>query len=129
MTYEIRKAAVLGAGTMGAAIAAHLANVGIPSFLLDIVPTSLTDDEQKRGLTLADRAVRNRIARQGLERCLQARPANLYHPDLARLITLGNFEDNFGWVGQADWIIEAVVERLDIKQPLMQRVEEGRRPG
>ncbi len=128
MTYEIRKAAVLGAGTMGAAIAAHLANVGIPSFLLDIVPSSLSDDEQKRGLSLADAEVRNRIARQGLERCLRARPSNLYHPDLARLIRVGNLEDNFGWVGEADWVVEAVVERFDIKQPLMARVDQVRGP-
>ena len=128
MAYEIRKAAVLGAGTMGAAIAAHLANVGIPSFLLDIVPSSLSDDEQKRGLSLADPEVRNRIARQGLERCLKARPSNLYHPDLARLIRVGNLEDNFGWVGEADWVIEAVVERLEIKQPIMARVDQVRQP-
>ena len=128
MTYRVHQAVVLGAGTMGAAIAAHLANVGIPSYLLDIVPTSLTDDEKKRGLTLQSPDVRNRIVRQGVERCLKARPANLYHPDLARLIRIGNFEDNFDWVGQADWIIEAVVERLDIKQPLMKRVDEVRRP-
>ena len=128
MPYRVRKAVVLGAGTMGAAIAAHLANVGIPSFLLDIVPTSLSEEEKKRGLTLQTPEVRNRIVRKGLERCLKARPANLYHPDLARLIRIGNFEDNFDWVGQADWIIEAVVERLDIKQPLMQRVDEVRRP-
>ena len=114
MTYRVHQAVVLGAGTMGAAIAAHLANVGIPSYLLDIVPTSLTDDEKKRGLTLQSADVRNRIVRQGVERCLKARPANLYHPDLARLIRIGNFEDNFDWVGQADWIIEAVVERLDM---------------
>ena len=128
MTYEIRKAAVLGAGTMGAAIAAHLANVGIPSFLLDIVPSSLSDDEQKRGLSLADTEVRNRIARQGLERCLKARPSNLYHPDLARLIHVGNLEDNFAWVGEADWVIEAVVERLEVKQPLMARIDQVRQP-
>src|SRR3989304_3223656 len=128
MTYEIRKAAVLGAGTMGAAIAAHLANVGIPSFLLDIVPSSLSDDEQKRGLRLGDPEVRNRIARQGLERCLKARPSNLYHPDLARLVRVGNLEDDFASVGEADWVIEAVVERLEIKQPLMARIDEGRRP-
>jgi 3-hydroxyacyl-CoA dehydrogenase len=128
MPYRVKQAAVLGAGTMGAAIAAHLANVGIPSVLLDIVPTSLTDDEKKRGLTLKDAEVRNRIVRQGMDRCLKARPANLYHADLARLIRTGNFEDNFDWVRQADWIIEAVVERLDIKQPLMQRVDEVRRP-
>jgi 3-hydroxyacyl-CoA dehydrogenase len=113
---------------MGAAIAGHLANVGIPSFLLDIVPPALNDDEKKRGLTMADPEVRNRIARQGLERCLKARPSNLYHPDLARLIRIGNLEDNFGWVGEADWVIEAVVERLEIKQPLMARVDAVRRP-
>jgi 3-hydroxyacyl-CoA dehydrogenase len=113
---------------MGAAIAAHFANVGIPSFLLDIAPTSLTEDEKKRGLDLKNGEVRNRIVRQGLERCLKARPANLYHPDLARLIRTGNFEDNFDWVGEADWIIEVVVERLELKQPLMKRVDEVRRP-
>jgi 3-hydroxyacyl-CoA dehydrogenase len=128
MPYNIRSAAVLGAGTMGAAIAAHLANVGIPSFLLDIVPSKLSDDEQKRGLSLSDPVVRNRIARQGMERCLKARPANLYHPDLARAITVGNFEDNFDWVGKADWVIEAVVERLEIKRPLMARIDEVRQP-
>ncbi|HMK08108.1 MAG TPA: 3-hydroxyacyl-CoA dehydrogenase family protein, partial [Anaerolineales bacterium] len=127
MPYRVRSAAVLGAGTMGAAIAAHLANVGIPSTLLDIVPTSLSEEEKKRGLSLQDGEVRNRVVRQGLERCLKARPANLYHPDLARLIRTGNFEDDFGRVAEADWIIEAVVERLDIKQPLMGRVDEVRR--
>jgi 3-hydroxyacyl-CoA dehydrogenase len=128
MPYRIHHAVVLGAGTMGAAIAAHLANVGIPSDLLDILPTSLSEDEQKRGLTLQSPEVRNRVVRQGFERCLKARPANLYHPDLARLVRLGNFEDDFDRVGQADWIIEAVVERVDIKQPLMKRVDEIRRP-
>ena len=128
MSYKIQKAVVLGAGTMGAAIAAHLANVGIPSFLLDIVPTELTSDEEGRGLTLKDRVVRDRIARQGLERCLKARPANLYHADLARLIRVGNLEDDFECVAEADWIIEAVIERLDIKQPLMARIDAARRP-
>jgi 3-hydroxyacyl-CoA dehydrogenase len=128
MSYRIRKAAVLGAGTMGAAIAAHFANVGIPSLLLDIVPGELTADEARRGLTLDDRAVRNRIAREGLERCLKARPANLYHADLASLIRIGNFDDDFEQLAEADWIVEAVVERLDIKQALMARVDAVRRP-
>ena len=81
MAYRIQQAVVLGAGTMGAAIAAHLANVGIPSDLLDIVPTStVSEDERSAGCTLTVREVRNRFVRQGFERCLKARPANLYHP-------------------------------------------------
>ena len=127
MTYHIHKAAILGAGTMGAAIAAHLANVGIPSYLLDIVPPELTADEKARGLTRDDREVRNRFAREGLQRCLKARPANFFVEDGARLITIGNLEDDFAWIGQVDWVIEAVVERLDIKQKLMARVDEVRR--
>jgi 3-hydroxyacyl-CoA dehydrogenase len=128
MTYRVHKAAVLGAGTMGAAIAAHLANVGVPCYLLDIVPPELTADEKARGLSLKDLEVRNRFARDGLQRCLKARPANFFVEDGARLITIGNLEDNFEWVGQVDWVIEAVVERLEIKQRLMARIDEVRRP-
>jgi 3-hydroxyacyl-CoA dehydrogenase len=128
MAYQIHKAAVLGAGTMGAAIAAHLANVGIPSYLLDIVPPATTADEKTRGLTLADREVRNRFAREGLQRCLKARPANFFVEDGARLITIGNLEDDFARLGEVDWIIEAVVERLDVKQQLMARIDSVRRP-
>ena len=128
MAYHIQKAAVLGAGTMGAAIAAHLANVGIPSYLLDIVPPATTADEKSRGLTLADGQVRNRFAREGLQRCLKARPANFFVEDGARLITIGNLEDDFGRLEEVDWIIEAVVERLDIKQQLMARIDGVRRP-
>ncbi len=128
MSYSIQRVAVIGAGTMGAAIAAHLANVGIPSYLLDIVPRELTPEEEKKGLTLDDPTVRNRIVNQGLERCLKARPANFYVPENAELITTGNLEDNFDWVGEADWIIEVIVERLDVKQDLMARIEEVRKP-
>ncbi len=128
MSYAINRVAVIGAGTMGAAIAAHLANVGIPCYLLDIVPRELTPEEKKKGLTLQDPAVRNRIVNAGLQRCLKARPANFYVQENVELITTGNLEDNFDWVGEADWVIEAVVERLDIKQQLMARIEEVRRP-
>jgi 3-hydroxyacyl-CoA dehydrogenase len=128
MSYSIRRVAVVGAGTMGAAIAAHLANVGIPTYLLDIVPRELTADEEKEGLTLDDPAVRNRIVNAGLEHCLRARPANFYVKDNAALITVGNLEDNFDWIAQVDWIIEAIVERLDIKQQLMARIDEVRKP-
>ncbi|WP_069806122.1 3-hydroxyacyl-CoA dehydrogenase/enoyl-CoA hydratase family protein [Thermogemmatispora onikobensis] len=110
MGYQIRKAAVIGAGVMGAAIAAHLANVGIPSLLLDIVPPDAGAD-------------RNRVARTGLERALKARPAAFYSPKKARLITVGNIEDNLEEAAQADWIVEAVFERLDVKQQLYDRLE------
>src|ERR1700719_4681740 len=102
-TRFIASAAVLGAGVMGAAIAAHLANVGIPSLLLDIVPPTAGKD-------------RNVIARTGLEKTLKARPAAFYSPKLARLITTGNIEDDLDRLGEANWIIEAVFGQLDIKQ-------------
>jgi 3-hydroxyacyl-CoA dehydrogenase len=129
MKHTINRVAVIGAGTMGAAIAAHLANVGIPSYLLDIAPRELTSKEKDQGLTLDHPAVRNRIVNQGWQRCIKARPANLFTKDLAERVTLGNLEDNFAWVGEADWIVEAIVERLDIKQQLMARIEAARKPG
>jgi 3-hydroxyacyl-CoA dehydrogenase len=129
MSYAINRVAVIGAGTMGAAIAAHLANAGIPSYLLDIVPRSLTPDEEAKGLTLDDPQVRNRIVREGWQRCVEARPANLFSPNVSDRVTLGNLEDNFDWLGEVDWIIEAIIERLDIKQQLMARIEGVRRPG
>ncbi len=128
MSYSINRVAVIGAGTMGAAIAAHLANVGIPCYLLDIVPRELTPEEEKKGLTLKDPIVRNRIVNEGFKRCVEARPANFYVKDNVRLVTVGNLEDNFDWVGKVDWVIEAIVERLDIKQQLMTRIDEVRRP-
>ncbi len=128
MSYRINRAAVIGAGTMGAAIAAHLANVGIPSYLLDIVPRELTEKETKKNLTLDSPAVRNRIVNEGLARCVKARPANFYVKDNVDLITVGNLEDNFDWIGEVDWVIEVIIERLDIKQALMARIDEVRRP-
>src|SRR6266496_3041614 len=113
MTYHIRKAAVLGAGVMGAAIAAHLANVGIPSLLLDIVPPDAGRD-------------RDKIARMGLEKALKARPAAFYSKRAASLVTVGNIEDD---LEDVDWIIEAVVERLNIKHALYTKVEQVLTPG
>jgi 3-hydroxyacyl-CoA dehydrogenase len=115
MTYQVRKAAVLGAGVMGAAIAAHLANVGIPSLLLDIVPPGAGKD-------------RNVVARTGLEKTLKARPAAFYTPKAAQLITIGNIEDDLDKLTEVDWIIEAVIERLDIKQQLYAKLEQYLRP-
>lgn len=129
MHRTFRRVAVIGAGTMGAAIAAHLANAGIPTYLLDIVPNALTPKEEAKGLTLESPQVRNRIVREGFERMRKAKPANLFTDKTADLITLGNTEDNFAWLAEADWIIEVIIERLDIKQALMARIEEVRKPG
>ncbi len=112
----IRKAAVIGAGAMGSGIAALLAGVGVKTYLLDIVPTKLTDEEQKKSLTLKDPQVRNRIAFSAIERLKKAQPAAFFVPEDAALITPGNIEDNLSWLGEVDWIIEAVYERLDIKR-------------
>ena len=128
MAYRIDQAVVLGAGTMGAAIAAHLANSGIRVLLLDVAPSELTEKEGARGLSLDDRNVRDRVVRQGWERCLAARPANLFSERRGELVTLGNFEDDFDRVAEADWILEAVVERLPAKQAIMARIEAVRRP-
>ncbi len=126
---RIEKVAVLGAGTMGARIAAHLANAGIPCYLLDIVPSELTLDEKRKGLTLESPAVRNRIVLAGLEGAKKSRPAAFFTPETARLVTPGNLEDNLGWCGEVDWIIEAVAENLEIKRKLFTRVETVRKPG
>jgi 3-hydroxyacyl-CoA dehydrogenase len=116
MPYQIRKAGVLGAGVMGAAIAAHLANVGIPSLLLDIVPPDAGRD-------------RDKVARSGLEKALKARPAAFYSKRGASLITVGNIEDDLEELADVDWIIEAVLERLDIKRNIYTKIEQVLTPG
>jgi 3-hydroxyacyl-CoA dehydrogenase len=122
MSYEIKRAAVIGAGIMGAGIAALLANVGIPMLLLDIVPPDAKDRK--------DRAARNRFAQTGLERALKARPASAFYTDrAARLVTIGNTEDDLSKLGEVDWIVEAVFEELDVKRELYDRIEPVRRPG
>ncbi len=129
MAYEIRRAAVIGAGTMGGGIAAHLANVGIPVDLLDIAPRELTPEEEARGLTLESPEVRNRIVSAGWKRVLEARPAALYSEDKASLVRLGNLEDNFDWLAEADYIVEVIIENLKIKRDLMARLDKVRKPG
>lgn len=116
MAYQIRTAAVLGAGVMGAAIAAHLANVGVPSLLLDIVPAGVGSD-------------RSIVARTGLAKAREARPAAFYAPGAAALVSPGNIEDNLADLAGVDWVIEAVVERLDIKHALYAQLETVLRPG
>src|SRR6202453_2199744 len=129
MKHRIEKAAVLGAGTMGARIAAHLANAGIPCYLLDMVPRELNAEEKRKGMTLETPAVRNRIVLAGLEGAKKSRPAAFFTPETARLVTPGNFEDNLTWCGEVDWIIEAVAENLEIKRNLLAKVEALRKPG
>jgi 3-hydroxyacyl-CoA dehydrogenase len=114
---RIHKVAILGAGTMGARIAAHFANAGVPSFLLDIVPPD------------ADAPARNKIAAAGLDAARKSKPAAFMDPSLARLVTVGNFEDDLKKLADVDWIIEAVVENLDIKRTLLKKVEAIRKPG
>lgn len=125
---NIRRAAVIGAGVMGSGIAALLAGVGVKTDLLDIVPRELTEEEKKRGLTLQDRAVRNRIASGAIERLKMAKPPVLFDHQDAELITPGNIEDDLDRLGEADWIIEAVFERLDVKREVFSKIEEHRSP-
>src|SRR5580765_7407528 len=128
---QVKKAAVLGAGTMGAQIAAHLANAGVPTVLLDIVPKEPNGSEARpSGRATSDNAQdRNAIARAGLEAAKKAKPAAFFTADRAALVTVGNFEDDLAKLKDCDLIIEAVVENLDIKRGLYEKVEQHRRAG
>jgi len=129
MVKRIQKAAVLGSGVMGSGIAAHLANVGIPTLLLDIVPRELTKEEEARGLTLGHKEVRNRFVNQALQRLLKQKPAPLMSKENLALIEVGNLEDDFHRLVEADWIIEVVVENLEVKKSVFAKVDEVRKPG
>jgi 3-hydroxyacyl-CoA dehydrogenase len=129
MVKRIQRAAVLGSGVMGSGIAAHLANVGIPTLLLDIVPRELTKEEEAKGLTLEHKEVRNRLVNQALQKLLKQKPAPLMSKSNLALIEVGNFEDDFHRLAEVDWIIEVVVENLEIKKSVFARVDEVRKPG
>ena len=129
MSYTIKRVVVIGSGTMGGGIAAHAANAGLDVYLLDVAPTELTPDEEKRGLKLDSPAVRNRVVNASLERLKKSKPAAFFTPEAAALVTAGNLEDNFGWVAEGDWIVEAIVEQLEPKRELWARVERARKPG
>ncbi len=122
---EIKKAAVLGAGVMGATIAAHLANVGIPVLLLDIVPRALTPEEEKKGLTLESPEVRNRLANNGKSELLKQKLNPLYRKSYIGRISTGNFEDDIDKLKDVDWVIEVIVENMDIKKKMFKQVEEN----
>jgi 3-hydroxyacyl-CoA dehydrogenase len=118
---RINRVAILGAGTMGARIAAHFANAGVPSYLLDIVPGDIAPG--------AGAAARNKIAAAGLDGAKKSKPAAFMDASLARLVTVGNFDDDLKKLAEVDWIIEAVVENLELKRALLRKVEAIRKPG
>lgn len=126
---RINNVVVIGSGIMGSAIACHFANIGVEVLLLDIVPRELTDIEKKKGLTLNDKAVRNRIVNEALKASVKSNPSPLYHKDFINRITTGNLEDDIQKVNKADWIIEVVIERLDIKKQVFENLDKHRRPG
>lgn len=125
----IKKAAVLGSGVMGSGIAAHLTNIGIPTLLLDIVPRDLTKEEEAKGLTLADKPVRNRISTQNIQKLLKQKPAPLTSKKNLALIEAGNLEDDLMKLKDVDWVIEVVVENLNVKKQVFEKVDQYRKPG
>lgn len=129
MKRSIKKVAVLGSGVMGSAIACHFANVGCEVLLLDIVPKELTDDEKKKGLTLDNRQVKNRIAQSSLEKSIKSNPAPLMSKKFASRVSVGNFDVDLQKIKDVDWTIEVVVENLDIKKKVFEQVEKFRSPG
>ncbi len=129
MKRRINKVAVIGSGIMGSGIACHFANIGVEVLLLDIVPRELNEKEKKKGLTLEDKEVRNRLVNESLQSSLKSKPSPIYHQKFASRIKTGNLEDDISKVSEADWIIEVVVERLDIKKKVFDDLEKHRKPG
>ncbi len=129
MNRHINKVAVIGSGIMGSGIACHFANIGVEVLLLDIVPRELNEKEKSKGLTLEDKAVRNRLVNDALTAALKSKPSPIYHKDFARRIQTGNLEDDLAKISEADWIIEVVVERLDIKKQVFEKLDKHRKPG
>ncbi|EID75097.1 3-hydroxyacyl-CoA dehydrogenase/enoyl-CoA hydratase family protein [Imtechella halotolerans] len=129
MTRRISKVAVIGSGIMGSGIACHFANIGVEVLLLDIPPRELSDAEKAKGLSLEHKTVRNRIVNTNLANALKSKPSPIYHPQFASRIKTGNLEDDLKKIADVDWIIEVVVERLDIKQKVFEQIEQFRKPG
>jgi 3-hydroxyacyl-CoA dehydrogenase len=129
MKRNIKKIAIIGSGIMGSGIACHFANIGVDVLLLDIVPRELNDKEKARGLTLEDKVVRNRLVNDALTASLKSKPSPIYDQKFANRITTGNLDDDIAKVKDVDWIMEVVVERLDIKQQVFEKLEKHRTPG
>ena len=115
MNRKINKVAVIGSGVMGSGIACHFANIGIQVLLLDIAPNKLNENEEKLGLSLDDKKVKNRIVTEMFQRCIKSKPAPLYHKNFANRIVLGNLTDDIAKINEVDWIIEVVTEKLKIR--------------
>lgn len=126
---RIKKVAVLGSGVMGSGIACHFANIGAEVLLIDIVPNELNGKEKAAGLSLEDKAVRNRIVNDSLKATLKSKPSPIYKQEFAKRISTGNFDDDLAKIKDYDWVIEVVIERLDIKQSVFERVDKLRKPG
>ena len=129
MIHQIKRAAVLGSGVMGSGIAAHLANIGIPTLLLDIVPHELTKEELAKGLTFEDQQVRNRFSITAIQKLVKQKPAPLMSKRNLGLIEPGNLEDDICKLKDCDWVIEVVVENLDVKRQIFKKVDQHRQPG
>src|SRR5215467_7440557 len=129
MKRTIKKVAVLGSGVMGSRIACHFAGIGIQVLLLDIAPKELTEAEKAKKLTLDHPAVKNRIVNEALASAIKSNPSPVYSKDVVKKITTGNFTDNMKDIGACDWIMEVVVERLDIKKSVLTEAEKYRRAG
>ena len=129
MKRHINKVAVIGSGIMGSGIACHFANIGVEVLLLDIVPREPNEKEKAKGLTLEDKVVRNRLVNDSLAAALKSKPSPIYHQKFADRITTGNLEDDIAKVAQVDWIIEVVVERLDIKKQVFENLDKHRTAG
>ena len=129
MKRRIKKVAILGSGVMGSGIACHFANIGAEVLLIDIIPRELNEKEKAKGLTLEDAAVRNRIVNDSLTASLKSKPSPIYRQSFAKRITTGNFDDDLQKIKDYDWVIEVVIERLDIKQQVFEKVDKFRKSG
>lgn len=129
MKRTINKVAVIGSGIMGSGIACHFANIGVEVLLLDIVPKELTENEKSKNLTIDDKQVRNRLVNEALLTALKSKPSPIYHPSFSSRITTGNLEDDIAKIAEVDWIIEVVVERLDVKKIVFEKIDAYRKVG
>ncbi|MBW7914791.1 MAG: 3-hydroxyacyl-CoA dehydrogenase family protein, partial [Taibaiella sp.] len=129
MNRPIRKVAVVGSGVMGSRIAAHFAGIGVQVLLLDIIPHELTEVDKAKGITVDNPGWRNRVVNDALQATLKASPSAVYTKDVAKRISIGNIEDDLHKIADCDWVIEAVIEKLDIKQQVFEKIEQHRRSG
>ena len=129
MNRHIRKVAIIGSGVMGSRIACHFANIGCEVELLDIVPSELNGPEKKKEVSIDSDQFKNRIVNEALTSSLNSNPSPIYRKSFASRIRTGNLTDDLARIKDCDWIIEVVIERLDIKQQVFENIEKHRTPG